>query len=108
MVKKLITVLLILFCGNTFSQLKTNSDFIISKGRFYSAFNFSLNQRKAENENQLLRQVIYQDRYNYRAIGNAGYAIKDNMTLGLSLGYGRLKENITYLDENNENVTTDR
>ena len=80
--------------------------FGITKGRLYTSTTFSLNTRNAENEDQLFRQVLDQDRYNYRIIANVGYAIKDNITLGLSAGYGREREEITFLDENGENVTT--
>jgi hypothetical protein len=86
----------------------TEEDFTIKKGRLYYSLSFSLDQRKAENEDQLLRQVINQDKYDYRVIGNIGYAIKDNMTLGLAGGYGRLKEEITFLDDNDDEVTSKR
>jgi len=83
-------------------------DYIIKKGRYYSSLTFSLNQRKAENEDQLLRQVVDQNRYRYRIIANGGYAIKDNFTVGLSLAYGRQKEEITFLNENDENIRSNR
>lgn len=84
------------------------NDFMISKGRAYSSLTFSLNQRRAENEDQLLRQVIDQDRFNYRVVSNGGYAVQDNLTLGLLAGYGRSREEITYLDENGEEITSNR
>jgi hypothetical protein len=87
---------------------ETENDYKVSKGRFYSSLTFSLDQRKAENEDQLLRQVIDQDRYDYRIIGNGGYAIKDNFTLGISAAYGRQMEEITFLDENDEEITSKR
>lgn len=104
----LLFCLCLLFTIDCYSQEKTTAtdNFKISKGRFYSALTFSLSQRQAENENQLLRQVIDQDRYTYRIVGNGGYAIKDNFTLGLSLGYGQSREDITYLDENNEELNS--
>ncbi len=107
--RKFTYLLLALFTmGTGYSQdLNIDSnDFIIRKGRYYGSLTFSLNQRKAENEDQLVRQVIDQNRYTYRIIGNAGYAIKDNMTLGMSMGYGRQKEEITYLGENDEEITS--
>jgi hypothetical protein len=94
-----------------FSQEVKNvseDDFRISKGRFYTSLTFSLDSRVAENEDQLIRQVVDQNKYDYRIIGNGGYAIKDNMTLGLLAGYGRAREEITYIDENGENVTSKR
>lgn len=92
-----------------FSQAegKTNeNDFRITKGRYYGSLTFSLDSRKSENEDQLIRQVVDQNKYDYRISGNGGYAIKDNMTLGLSAGYGRAKEEITFVDENGENITS--
>jgi len=83
-------------------------DFTIQKGRYYSSLTFSLNQRKAENENQILRQVIDQRRLNYRLTGNAGYAVRDNLTLGLLLGYGTVREEINYLDENANPINSKR
>jgi hypothetical protein len=89
-------------------EAEKETDYGIQKGRFYTSLTFSLNQRSAENEDQLLRQVVDQERLNYRITSNSGYAIKDNMTLGLSLGYGRQKEEITFLDDNDDEITSKR
>jgi hypothetical protein len=89
-------------------QTVSEDDFKITKGRYYGALTFSLDSRKAENEDQLIRQVVDQNRFDYRIIGNGGYAIKDNMTLGLLAGYGRAREEITFVGENGENVTSTR
>jgi hypothetical protein len=83
-------------------------DYTIAKGRYYTSLTFSLDSRNAENEDQLLRQVVNQDRLNYRIVGNGGYAIKDNFTLGLSIGFGRQKEEVTFLDENDQEITSKR
>jgi hypothetical protein len=109
-IKHLVLVCCALICSQIQAQMFDDSeeDFTIKKGRFYYSLTFSLDQRKAENEDQLLRQVINQNKYDYRIIANAGYAIKDNMTLGVAGGYGRLKEEITFLDENDEEVTSKR
>ncbi|UOY05477.1 hypothetical protein L0P88_16155 [Muricauda sp. SCSIO 64092] len=104
-----VTLVAFLYASLGYSQDTFMADeptFRITKGRYYSSLTFSLNSRNAENEDQLFRQVQDQDRYNYRIIGNAGYAIKDNMTLGLSAAYGREQEEITFLDENGANVTS--
>jgi hypothetical protein len=42
------------------------NDFRVTKGRYFGSLTFSLDQREAENEDQLLRYVIDQDRLNYR------------------------------------------
>lgn len=111
-IRRYILVYLTVFtCGMAFSQdgdSKSGEAYRITKGRYYGALTFSLDQRKAENENQLLRQVVDQDRFNYRIIINGGYAIKDNFTLGLTLAYGREKEDITFLNENDEEITSNR
>lgn len=88
------------------SSAPEENDFKVRKGRFFSTLTFSMDSRQAENEDQLIRQVVDQDKYNYRIIGNGGYAIKDNMTLGLSAGYGRSGEEITYVGENDENISS--
>ena len=93
--------------AQSIEQPKEN-DYLINKGRFYTSLSFSLSQRKAENENQLIRQVINQTRYNYRILGAGGYAIKDNFVIGLSGGYGRVREEITFLDDNDQEITTNR
>lgn len=90
-----------------FSQ-EEPQDYLISKGRYFTTLTFSLNQRQAENEDQLIRFVNDQDRLNYRIITSGGYAVKDNMTVGLGLGYGREREEITFEDENGEEVTSKR
>lgn len=89
-------------------QNNEDIDYGIAKGRYYTSFTFSLNTRNAENEDQLLRQVLDQERYTYRIVGNAGYAIKDNFTLGLSLGYGESKEDIRYTDDNDAELNSKR
>jgi hypothetical protein len=45
-------------------------DYTVSKGRAYGVLTFSLDQRDAENENQLLRQVIDQNKLDYRVIAS--------------------------------------
>lgn len=80
------------------------TDHGISKGRFYSSLNFSLDQRNAENVDQLVRQVIDQNKYDYTVTANAGYAIKDNLTLGFSAGFGRAREEITFLDQDDMEI----
>lgn len=103
-------VFLLAFVGWIFPQQADDPEelYSISKGRYYTSLTFSLNSRNAENEDQLFRQVLDQDRYTYRIVGNGGYAIKDNFTLGLSLGYGESKEEITYTDENDAELDSKR
>ncbi len=94
------------FPGLAQSDAPASTGYTITPGRAYSSLTFSLSTRDAENEDQLLRQVVSQSRYQYRFIGNGGYAIKDHLTVGFSLGYGRAEEEITVVDENGQNVTT--
>lgn len=79
---------------------------LVTKGRGYISLSFSLDQRKAENEAQLFRQVIDQDKVNFRVTTNGGYALNDNFTLGLGLSYGREREDVTFLDDNDTEVTS--
>lgn len=110
---RLILIYLTCFLFPSLGQAQSNQEskqnaYLMSKGRFYGSLSFSLSQRKAENEDQLIRQVINQTRYNYRILGAGGYAIKDNFVLGLSGGYGRAREEITFLDDNDQEITTNR
>ncbi len=79
---------------------------LITKGRGFVNLAFSLDQREAENENQFIRDVIDQDRLNYRITSNGGYAIKDNFVLGLGLGYGRNREDLIQVNQDGEEVFT--
>ncbi|MBL7471250.1 hypothetical protein [Robertkochia sediminum] len=78
---------------------------MVAKGRFYTNLAFSLDQRNAKNEDQLLREVIDQDKLNFRISSAAGYALKDNFTIGLGLSYGRLQEDITFINEDDQEQT---
>ncbi|WP_088340201.1 hypothetical protein [Robiginitalea sediminis] len=95
------------FEGKAQSGTDGSSDsWIITPGRGYSNLSFSLDQRKAENEDQLLRQVVDQDKVNFRITASGGYALKDGFTVGLGLSYGRDREDITFLNEDSEEVTS--
>jgi hypothetical protein len=100
-------MMFIFFSTSSFGQeTDAKESFFIEKGRMYGIITFALDQRKAENENQLLRFVEDQNRFNYRVIGGAGYAITNNLTLGLAGGYGRQKEEITFEDQDGNIVTS--
>jgi hypothetical protein len=106
--KRLFTTLLFLSSTLLIFGQEEEENYVVTKGRYFSTLTFSLNQRQAENEDQLLRFVNDQDRLNYRIVASGGYAIKDNLTVGLGLGYGRQREEITFEDENGEAVTSKR
>jgi hypothetical protein len=97
---------------NTFAQdslsVSKQNDFKIEKGRFLSALTFSLDSRKAENENQLFRQVIDQNKYDFRVIASGGYVIKDNFLIGLAVGYGEENEDVIFINEDNLELNTKR
>lgn len=78
---------------------------MVAKGRFYTNLAFSLDQRNAENEDQLLRQVIDQDKLNFRITSATGYALKDNFTIGLGLSYGRQQQDITFINDDDQEQT---
>lgn len=108
-IRFLVLMVLLFAVVRVYSQeasVPVENDFKITKGRFYGSLTFSFDARSAENEDQLFRQVVTQNKYNYRIIGNGGYAIKNNMTLGLAAGYGRASEDVTFIDDNNQNVTS--
>ena len=78
----------------------------ITPGRGYGVLTFSLDQRDAQNENQLFRTVIDQEKLNYRVTASGGYALKNNFTVGLGVSYGRQREDITFLNEDEEEITS--
>jgi hypothetical protein len=88
------------------TETESNEDKMVTRGRGYLTLSFSLDQRNAENEDQLFQQVIDQDKVNYRVSLNGGYAIMDNFTLGLGVSYGREREDITFLNQDNVEVTS--
>ena len=100
--------LLLSFYGAMAQDTTDIDEFLIAKGRIFATATFSLDQRKAENEDQLLRYVISQDRVNFQVIASSGYAIMDGMTLGLGIGYGRQREEITYENDSGQEITSNR
>jgi hypothetical protein len=100
--------LLIISYGLHAQEAISTEKFAVPKGRFFGALTFSLNHRQAENEDQLIRYVLNQDKLNYTVRGGAGYAIKNNLTLGLGFGYGQQKEEITFQNTDGENITSKR
>jgi len=85
--------------GQESSESSSKDDRLITRGRGYVTLSFSLDQRRAENESQLFQEVINQDRLRYRINLNGGYALGNNLTLGLGLSYGREKEDLTFLED---------
>jgi hypothetical protein len=84
----------------------SQEDYTVTKGRGYGVMTFSLDQRDAQNENQLFRQVIDQEKLDYRITASGGYALNNNFTVGLGFSYGRQREDITFINEDEEEVTS--
>jgi len=101
-------LLVIHLSGISAQETGPDDDFLVTKGRIFTTLTFSLDQRKAENEDQLLRYVIDQNRVDYRVVGSAGYAILDNLTLGLGMGFGKQRQDITYEDDSGQEITSNR
>ncbi len=98
-----------LLASPAFSQVSDpdpSEQYLVTSGRGYAVLTFSLDQRNAENENQLLRQVIDQDKIDYRVTASGGYALKNNFTLGLGFSYGRQREDITFVNQDDQEITT--
>lgn len=93
-----------LFLAKMVEAQEESEDKLVAKGRGFVSLSFSLDQREAENENQLIRNVLDQDKLNLRVGANGGYAIKDNFVLGLAFGYGRNREDILQLNQDNEEI----
>ncbi len=98
-------VFLLTFLGMAQNYNSDSITNVVSQHSKYLNLSFSLDQRKAENENQLLRDVIDQNKLNYKVTVSSGYAIKENFTLGVGLSYGRNREDITFKNEDNGEIT---
>lgn len=103
-----LALLLCCLCSPAFSQSDAGDadTYLITPARGYGVLTFSLDQRDAQNENQLFRQVIDQDKFDYRIIASGGYALKNNFTVGLGFSYAREREDITFLNDEGQEITS--
>lgn len=111
MPKRLVLLGLLLLVSPVFSQgdpSGAEDAYLLTKGRGFGVLTFSLDQRNAENENQLLRQVVDQDKFNYRVTAASGYALQNNFTLGLGISYGREREDVTFVNQDDQEITSRR
>jgi hypothetical protein len=84
----------------------TQNPYLIRKGRIYGTLSLSMDQRSSQNEDQLIRYIEDQNKFNFEILSGAGMALRDNLTVGLRFGYGRQREDITFLNDNGESVTS--
>lgn len=83
----------------------SSTDRILTRGRGFVTLTFSLDQRSAENEEGLIQQILDQDRLNYTISWVGGYALKENLTLGFGLRYGRRREDRTFVQDGEERTS---
>lgn len=84
------------------AQSETDSIYFLSKGRLFISPTFSVNNRTAVNDDQLLRFVEDQNRLEWDIDINVGYFIKDNFSAGAQLSYQFSREDITYVADSKE------
>lgn len=83
------------------AQSEIDSSMLLSKSRLYMIPTFSVSNRDAVNDQQLLRLVHDQYRLEWEIDMNVGYFVKDNFSVGAQLSYSQNQEVITYTSDNN-------
>lgn len=74
-------------------QLKSESAGLpITKGTWFSSLSLSASQKRAENDRQLFATYLRDDRRSFSIRLDPGYAIKDNLGIGIGLLYGNTKD----------------
>ena len=84
------------------AQTETDSIYFLRKGRLFISPTFSVNNRIAENEEQLLRFVEDQYKLEWNVDLNVGYFFKDNFSVGAQLSYESFQEDIEYIADSKE------
>ena len=103
----IVILLVLLFSVNRsglYAQSKSDSLYFLEKGRLFISPTFSINNRTADNEEQLLRFVENQNKVDWNVDINVGYFIKDDFTIGAQLSYAFLSEEIEYLVDGETSV----
>ena len=103
-----VVLLGLVFCisgSPLYAQSKSDSLFFLQKGRLFISPTFSVNNRTADNEDQLFRFVENQNKVDWNVDVNVGYFIKDNFTAGAQLSVGFLSEQIEYVADG-QNIYT--
>jgi hypothetical protein len=82
------------------AQNDIDSTMLLGKSRLYMIPTFSVSNRDAINDQQLLRLVHDQYRLEWEVDMNVGYFVKDNFAVGAQLSYSQNQEDITYTADN--------
>lgn len=97
---------LFLLIGTCYSvllaQSETDSIYFLDKGRLFISPTFSVRNKTAVNEDQLLRFVKDQNRLAWDIDVNVGYFFKDNFSAGAQLSYEYWGEGIIYVADSKE------
>ncbi len=91
--------------AQTTPPLDTFPEKYVTKGRAYVSLALGLNQRTAENDEQLVRTVLDQERLQFKISSSGGYALSSNLALGLNLAYSRENDELTFIDQNALEIT---
>lgn len=84
------------------AQTEIDSAFLLSKSRLFIIPTFSVSNRIAENDQQLIRLVDDQYRLEWEVDMNVGYFVKDNFSVGAQLSYSQAQEEITFTQDNKQ------
>ena len=95
-------LILLITVNNSFGQTDIDSTFLLAKSRLFFVPTFSVSNRTAVNDQQLLRLVDDQYRLTWEIDMNVGYFVKDNFSVGAQLSYAQQQEDITFTQDNTQ------
>jgi len=98
----LIIILLLFNIGSALAQDKADTTYILTKSRLYLIPTFSVSNKIAENQNQVVRVIHDQYLLEWEVNFNIGYFFKDNFAVGAEISYGRRNEDISYTADNQD------
>ena len=98
----IILILLVFNIGSVLAQDEADTTYILTKSRLYLIPTFSVSNKIAENQNQLVRVIHDQYLLDWEVNFNVGYFVKDDFAVGAEVSYGRRKEDISYTADNKD------
>lgn len=78
--------------GHSQSSSTNSSGVAITKGTWFSSLSLSASKKNAENERQLFATYLTDERQSFTIRVDPGYAIKENLGIGLGFLYGNTEE----------------
>ena len=78
----IILILLVFNIGSALAQDEADTTYILTKNRLYLIPTFSVSNKIAENQNQLVRVIHDQYLLDWEVNFNVGYFVKDDFAVG--------------------------